>query len=326
MNHIIYHNDNDGRAAAAVVKRYLELQDAGPSVCQTATYGEGGPTDIDYELDTVYLVDFTYQEAGRMAELAGLLGDRFIWIDHHQGALDLEAQSDAVKAIPGLRMVGDAPDKPLAGCELAWRHLFPLEKQPLILTWVGDWDTWRAMNTDRKFDVWAFDTGLYDMRAYPDKRAAWWRNLLTDESDDFWEKTIQGIVEKGRVFVEFERKKNRSLLHSQGFETTLITEDREYRVLAVNSNGGSLTFSDYFDPERHQAVMKFFWVGMSHLSVGLYSDDPDFDCNKICHELGHTGPLPSGGGHKGAGGFQTHWGHFTTLTKNHTLLKTLSKK
>ena len=318
IHHIIHHNDNDGNASAAVVR--FKLRDVAVKYHRVA-YGDPVPENIDYANDRVYIVDFSFQELGVMEELITKLGDRLVWIDHHLGALDMEAQSELIAGIPGLRQVEAAGGTPLAACELAWQFFFPEQEQPVILTWVGDWDTWRAMNTERKFDVWAFDAGLRDEQHASDE--TWWYNRLSTLDGLGYESSI---VVRGRVLVDAERKRNRSLLYNQGFEATLITSGRDWRVLAVNSNGGKLTFIDYFDPEKYQAVMKFFWAGLDHLSVGLYSDDPAFDCNAICHELGHSGPMPSGGGQKGAGGFQTQWDHFRMLLQNPVTLKSLSKK
>ncbi len=324
MHHIIQHNDNDGRAAAAVVKYSLSPEE--PVKFWPITYGDSVPEGIDYDNDTVYIVDFSFP-VKVMEDLHYKLGRRLRWYEHHQGSLDMEVQSKVVASIDGLRAIGDSDGRPLAGCELVWKVLRPGEEQPAILTWVGDFDTWREMNGPRKFDVWAFEVGLYDMKLHLDKRYDWWHNMLTCEDDDYWENVIQGIVEKGRVSVTFERKRNRSLLHNQGFEATLITQDQNFRILAVNSNGGKLTFIDYDDPDRYQAVLKFFWAGLEQLSVGLYSDDSAFDCNKICQELGNAGPFPGGGGgHKGAGGFRTQWDHLQTFLKDPVMLKSLSKK
>lgn len=324
IHHVIHHNDNDGRAAAAVVQYYLGKKTS--VVFHCVTYGYSVPAGINYTTDKVYIVDFSFP-VKVMEDLFCKLGQRLWWVDHHQGALDMEAQSEVIAGIAGLRALGDADGRPLAGCELAWRVLCPGEGQPVVLTWVGDYDTWRVMQGERAPEVWAFNMALYNTKVSPDRRYDWWHMMFTTHVGDQGQRHIEeDLLPNGRVLVEFERKKNRSLLYNQGFKATLITKERNYQVLAVNSNGESLMFLDYKNLHKHDALMKFFWVGLSHLSVGLYSDNSYFDCNKICHELGHAGPMPSGGGHPSAGGFQTKWDHFTTLLKHPISLKTLGKK
>ncbi len=85
-------------------------------------------------------------------------------------------------------------------------------------------------------------------------------------------------------------------------------------------------FLDYKNFHKHDALMKFFWVGLSHLSVGLYSDNSYFDCNKICQELGNAGPIRSGGGHKGAAGMRCDWDYFQSIIKDPVRIKDLTRK
>jgi hypothetical protein len=263
-----------------------------------------------------------------MEFLATRLGDRLTWVDHHVNMVKVSEASDILRKVPGIRSIGESERKPLCGAELTWEFLYPRKAMPAILRWIGEWDTWRGMGGERFAEVWAFQEGMYDLQKRPAEFFGWWHQMFTTYSGQGGEDFIQErIVATGRPKVEFMRKKNRSLLYTQGFEATLATPDRAYDVLAVNSNGGSLTFIDYYNPKRHDAMLKFFFTDLDRVSVGLYSDGPErMNCSEVCQALGQSGPIPSGGGHTGAGGFQTTWDHFRTLLKAPTTLKVLGKK
>lgn len=326
IHHIIHHNDLDGDAAAAVVQLYLTARI--PAKFHRVTYGDSIPGEIDFKVDYVWIVDFSYEPWEVMESLFGRLGDRLTWIDHHDSSLKMERDSRVVRQIPGLRATQNSTGKLVCGAELTWTYLFPETPQPTILDWVGDWDTWRAMRGDRAPDVWAFNTKMYELKLFPEKRFDWWMRKLALNPGLIGEAYIRDeIVKPGRVFVDYDRKKNRGLLYGQGFEATLVTPDKEYPVLAVNSNGSSLMFLDYFNPMRHSGMLKFFFTDPDHLTVGIYSDDSEkLNCAEVCYTLGHSGPTPSGGGHPSAGGFLTTWAHFQTLLKDTTTLKVLGKK
>jgi len=189
---------------------------------------------------------------------------------------------------------------------------------PPLLRWEGDWDTWRHVRLGTTEEAWAFSTAMFDANHKLPGELLWWRAMLQEESSNAVERIIRDtIVARGEELLKPEKRRNRSLLGSRGFEATLVTPDKEYRVVAVNANGGSLMFLDYYKPEEHDAMLKFYFVDPDTISVGIYSDGPHkVHCGDLCRALGHAGPTPSGGGHAGVGGFQTDYAYFRTLLKD----------
>lgn len=312
-HHIIHHNDLDGYASAAVIALYSPR---GQSVTfHEVDYGSPDPGGIDFSCDAVTVVDFTFSPASRMESYARRLGDRFVWIDHHASSMVLQQESELLRNVRGERFCGEAEGIPLAACELAWKYCEPDYPIPVLLRWIGDWDAWRHAIKGNTSDVWAFMVEMDGRSRTPRTHLEWWRRMLLVTKDEIVERHIREVViPHGRGYVDFIREQNSTLLRKQGFEATLVVGKNEFRVIAANCDGGKLTFIDYFDPDRHDAMLKFYWVGMDKMTVGLYSDNPrKVDCSEICRILGQQGPIPSGGGHAGAGGFLTTWEHFNTI-------------
>ena len=199
---------------------------------------------------------------------------------------------------------------------------------PVILEKIGDWDVWRHSKKGTTLESWALNMQMYVHGLRPEEAYNWWETMFTSragaEGLDYIERIF---VQPGLKLIEPERKRNRSLFHNFGFEAILVDGDREYSVLAVNGKGNSLIAIDYFKPERHDLVMLFYFAGTNFVQVRLYADNSDdVDCNSICHSLGYAGPIPSGGGHKGAGGFHCTWEYLNTILNNQVSLKFISKQ
>ena len=329
MIHIIHHMDQDGYASAAIVQHYLDKEGVkSVATFHGVTYGDSVPEGIDYEKDLVFIVDFAFQEKGVMLDLYKKSKGSLTWIDHHQASIDLSVEVPELQGVRGVRQIGEANGDLLSGCELAWRYFFPDTPQPVILDWIGDWDTWRHTKKGNTLDAWAMNSYMYDQKLFPGKKYDWWKLMFTEYAEQAGTWDIYSLMlPKGHLLIGPERRRNRGRYYNEGFEAILVDGDREYKVLAINDKGGSITAIDWYKPERHDIVMMFYHTGMNQLNVRLYSESSDtVDCNQICHSLGHAGPIPSGGGHRGAGGFQTKWEHFYTLIRNPVTLKSISEK
>jgi len=106
----LHHNDADGRACGAIVRRAL-----GKEVnFYEMDYGDSLPLDLIVVSDHIIIVDFSLPKE-EMEMLAAY--HQFTWIDHHKSALDeMDGTADSWA---GIR------DTSEAACVLSWRYFFP---------------------------------------------------------------------------------------------------------------------------------------------------------------------------------------------------------
>jgi oligoribonuclease NrnB/cAMP/cGMP phosphodiesterase (DHH superfamily) len=150
----IHHNDADGRASAAIVRRALGTQTS----MQEMNYGDLVPWEIIAEMDRVVMVDFSLPAS----EMQRLAHDRdFIWIDHHVSAI--EEMAAISTSWPGLRDTGEA------ACVLTWRYFFPEKPLPKAVVLIGDRDVWRWAEDE----TGSFDEGLYQKDTNPENDELW---------------------------------------------------------------------------------------------------------------------------------------------------------
>jgi nanoRNase/pAp phosphatase (c-di-AMP/oligoRNAs hydrolase) len=63
-------------------------------------------------------------------------------------------------------------------------------------------------------------------------------------------------------------------------------------------------------PENFELLVLFRSIRGQYWTVSLYTYRKGVDCGKIAEKIGMSGPIPSGGGHAKAAGFQTTWEYF----------------
>ena len=87
--------------------------------------------------------------------------------------------------------------------------------------------------------------------------------------------------------------------------------------MMVNApNRGSLLFADgVVPPTSYDLMVGFNLTKEGYWTVSLYSVQDHIHCGDIAKQLGGAGPIPSGGGHKGAAGFQCDWPYLESLIK-----------
>ena len=142
---IFHKNCMDGRASAAVVKRFEP-----ECVCVPQQYGSKRPSVLGRK---VYIVDFGFQieEMKKIEREAS----EVIWIDHH-----ITHQQTQIELGWGHFALEES------GASLTWKVLFPNEEMPEIIKYIRDRDLWlwemedsRAINaalffntTDQQFE------------------------------------------------------------------------------------------------------------------------------------------------------------------------------
>jgi oligoribonuclease NrnB/cAMP/cGMP phosphodiesterase (DHH superfamily) len=263
----LHHNDTDGRASAAIVRRALgnDLW-----LCEM-DYGDSIPLERVLTADRIIIVDFSLPKE-EMLNLSTY--HQLTWIDHHKSSIsDLQEVS---KTWPGLRDTNEA------ACVLTWNYFFPDTPLPKAIRLIGDRDIWRWAETD----TGAFNEGLYQLDTRPLNDNLW--NPLLDDDRRF----VATIIENGKVLREARLKEIRRTILRRGFPVYF----EGHRTLAINIRGSG----DIGQQVRDMGYeIAYCYVDNLHNGeittfVTLYSDD--VDVSVIAERFG-------GGGHSGAAGF-----------------------
>ncbi len=263
----IYHNDADGRASAAIVRRAL-----GENIkLYEMNYGDSLPLEELLHAEHLIIVDFSLPRED-IQQLSKY--HKITWIDHHKSALDnLE---DLAQDWPGTRSIDEA------ACVLTWQYYFPNQPIPKAIKLIGDRDIWRWAEKD----TGAFNEGLYQLNSNP-RNDALWGPLLNNES-----KIISELVEHGKILREARLRAIHGSTAHYGFP--IIFEGHD--TLAINMRGSG----DLGEHIRNQGY-KIGYCYIDNLEHGeiftyvtLYSES--IDVAEIAQRFG-------GGGHAGAAGF-----------------------
>jgi uncharacterized protein len=263
----VHHNDADGRASAAVVRRAYN----GAVSAIEMNYGDPLQWDRIAPARRVVVVDF-YLPLEEMQRLAQ--GRELIWIDHHISAIRL--LGEAARAWRGLQ------DRRDAACVLTWKYYFPDQPVPRALVLIGDRDVWRWAEAD----TGPFDAGLQQEDTNPDNDALW-LPLLADDAA-----TLQRLIERGAILRAAQLKDVHQRVASYGYPVFFEGQ----RTLVINARGNGdigaaiqamkypLGYC-YIDGMQNGRLMTF---------VTLFSGE--VDVSLIAQKFG-------GGGHPGAAGF-----------------------
>ena len=87
-----------------------------------------------------------------------------------------------------------------------------------------------------------------------------------------------------------------------------------YTAMMINRGGNSTLFENGVKPpSEYELMVTFYLTKHGYWTVSLYSVQDHIHCGDIAKKLGEAGPKPSGGGHKGAAGFQCDWPYIEKL-------------
>jgi oligoribonuclease NrnB/cAMP/cGMP phosphodiesterase (DHH superfamily) len=263
----LHHNDADGRAAAAVVRRAYNGQTATIEM----NYGDAVPWDRIAPAKRVIVVDFSLplEEMQQLEQ-----GRELTWIDHHVSAIRL--LGEAARTWQGLQDTNEA------ACVLTWQYYFPNQPVPRALVLIGDRDVWRWAEVD----TGPFDAGLQQEDTAPDNDDLWLPLLRNDPA------LLHRLIERGTILRAAQLNDIQRRLSGYGFP--VIFEGQ--RTLAINTRGngdmgaaiGALNYTlgyCYIDGMQNGRLMTF---------VTLFSSQ--VDVSRIAQKFG-------GGGHPGAAGF-----------------------
>ena len=320
MHHIITHMDADGHASAAVYYHYLTRELKVPEAnikVHPINYGMPFPEDIQSRsTDSVTILDFSFEPVGIMKDLYGIYGDRLVWIDHHDTVVKMLETEPILNKIPGIRRTRSTCSpgctELIAACELTWEYCFgPLARQcPPCIHDVGSWDTWRwAKQPEEEREVIQnFVQGLdvLSTSMFTEEGRDWWSRVLSAHRLDtaaVVNELLRPVFSAGEVVRKYQAKRWYSEVKNRAFEAKFL----QYNVLMINSVGPSTMFDGFFDPSKHDFMVVYHDVRGAQLKVSLYAGNPESNIHlgELAKVLGHLNGYSSGGGHKGAAGFQT---------------------
>lgn len=262
--------------------------------------------DYDVAADQFYMVDFSMQPDEKMLDLAiGL--KNFTWIDHHETALAVEKTHPKLQALPGIR------SSRCAACELCWEHFFGQEPLPLLVRLVSEYDTWKNSDKRRWDDeILPVNYALSGFDSRPFKAIDWWDFQLkmmrkdpikaNRDFDTHW-------LDTGRIIKGYAERDADRMMAGSAFQGTFAGKS----AIMVNGTGNSTMFERAFDPYAVDLLVMYKHIRGQYWTVSLYTYKDDVHCGELAAKLGSAGPMPSGGGHQKAAGFQTDWNYLSTL-------------
>ena len=274
---IFYHNDNDGKAAAAMVLR--KIKDDGidiKDVCfYDVNYNDKIPTSkFVNDGDIVYIVDYSFTNATitQLEEISKLAYEVY-WFDHHKSSLEvLEKAKELCKTV--------IVDMDRSGAKIVYDEYIKytnLDNESInwMITLVDDYDRW--------------------VKKYPES------NLFNLGSSLVPNKPYNGIwcgydidtlIENGRIIQKYEQNKNLTLTNMHSY---IITINNHECIVLNTPEASSRAFSSLFN--KYKFAIRYVFNGINY-QYSVYSELEDIDCSKIAKYFDE-----SGGGHKGAAGF-----------------------
>ncbi len=237
-----YHDDLDGRCAAAIACRAM-----GGGRFIAANYQHSIPLPPLATEETVVVVDYLPDTAAM--ESLRQRAHRLIWIDHHASSIARPEYA----ALEGLREDGRA------ACELAWEYFYPQHALPRAVMLAADRDVWTWRYGE---ETAAFCEGIRLLPHHPED--AVWRELLAGDR-----MTLETILRDGAVCRRYGLALANEIVEKYGFET----EFEGHRCFAANL---TLFGSDVFGERvaRYEICIAFVYDG-SRYKVTLYSQDTD---------------------------------------------------
>jgi uncharacterized protein len=270
MNITIYHhNDEDGWASAAcVLKKYPQAKNIPLERSQQVT--------LVSNQDIVFLLDYslTQEEMDFIEEN----NKEFIWIDHHQTAID-----NLKNHYKGVREEGKA------GCELTWEYLFPNTPMPKIIHYIGRYDVW-----DLSLEVKAFIIYLQTHFIYQKQP-----QQILDILNTFTHKDYEEKIKLGTELLFYQEKQLEKQSRRGIIGNFLGHKAGMYFVNSNISELGNYCMQNLADIELFVAIiLSSDEDGEIIYNYSLRSKEGKVDVAKLAETQG-------GGGHPYAAGFRS---------------------
>jgi oligoribonuclease NrnB/cAMP/cGMP phosphodiesterase (DHH superfamily) len=219
-----------------------------------------------------------------MLRLLDLFGDSMIWIDHHKSSIDRfkEKTSREPKGIRNLEY---------AACELTWNYFHPKEEIPLLVKYLGMYDSFRHRGTKEETKTLQIQYAARMQFTCPEDFDDYFR--VYNESPALLSYFVTELMDAGEKILEYVTEMAKESI-KRGFDLSI----KGKRFLTVNEN--RLNPSKFGIDHHRMGYDGFasFWYrpDIDGWEFSLYSDDKKTDVSLIAKEMG-------GGGHFGAAGF-----------------------
>ncbi len=276
---IMYHDDADGRCAAAIAGRCHNPGDGTEPRYFPMQYGDPLPWEMldgfEKDSDEFWLLDFSLP-VPEMTLIQGEVGMFFVWIDHHVTAIETLTHFER---LPGAR----GPNT--AACLLAWKFCHPKRLIPSAVRYIADRDVWRF----EYGDATRYFYEIYKLKhTHPEEPI--WDKWLSDAD-------ISLDLAKGEKLYEARTRELKYFADRLGVPEEIVASDgRTYKSLCVNYPGSGdmgQVIKDmgydiahcYADQGREGRLVRVH---------SLYSDVAD---------VGAMAKEKGGAGHRGAAGW-----------------------
>lgn len=276
---VFYHNDNDGKAAAAVIYQGYKVLGSNINEFIEVNYNNIIPTaELIDDDDIVFIVDYSFTKA-TVQNLIDISkkASKLYWFDHHKSSLevydDIIKSNICTEAIVNIDQCGAL----ITFCYFVDRGIITGEtyyRMKEIIKYIDDYDRWIHNYPESLL----FNIGSQCKNTNPDSY--------------FWLSDPLSTIEKGRIINEYLTNKNSKLTQYNGF----IVKINGHECIVLNTaEASSKVFGSEY--EKYKFAIRFVFNGKNY-SYSIYSELEDIDCANIAKRFN-----PKGGGHKGAAGF-----------------------
>ena len=288
MKVIIYHDDNDGRCAAAIVLKHFKAAGAAAGKVGERIHFVPATYDKAREIvdgvdqgDETFIVDFSLPKE-LFTELVKK-APQTVWIDHHKSAID-KLDGTMISALPGVR------NTDFAACILAWEHFFPEEEAPLGVKLIADRDAWTWQYGEQTAE---FHYGLSLHKTDP--QSGLWDMLLRAPSTVATGK----IKSDGRLALKLMGQRFADLRDAVAFDTEIDGHSVRAMNIAIAGSAafGAEGWATGALPDDVEICCQYYHNG-EVFTISLYSKKGTVDVSELCKKRG-------GGGHPHAAGFTT---------------------
>ena len=276
---VFHHNDNDGKAAAAVIYQAYEALGFPIDKFVSVNYNDSIPSPalVD-EGDIVFIVDYSFTNA-TVQDLIDISkkADKLYWFDHHKSSLEVYdyiiENNVCSKAIV---------DMDRCGALITFDHFkdlglvcgYTAGMMEKVIKYVDDYDRWIHKYPESIY----FNLGS-QMRDTRPNSVLW----VTDPIYS---------INNGKIIKEYNDKKNSNIVKKDGF----IIKINGHECIVLNTpEASSQAFAEYYD--QYKFAIRFVFNGKNY-SYSIYSELEDINCAELAKRFN-----PKGGGHKGAAGF-----------------------